>query len=151
MNLDVIRIQLEIYPSSESDRKLVSVYSEEREDLVELPQDEVLVLLKKEPLNKIEVEPVDNNQPESRGDSPRNTQIGEGNYVENVEGDYIQTQNKIFNFHSEKPVSQNIPCNIKKTGSANFVGREKKLEELHKLLKKNEKVSVSAIPIYLTN
>ncbi len=29
---------------------------------------------------------------------------------------------------------QNTPCNIKRTGSSNFVGRAEKLEELHKLL-----------------
>ncbi len=47
--------------------------------------------------------------------------------------------------NSEQLDSQNTPSNIKKTGSANFVGREEKLEELHQLLQKNEKVTVSAI------
>jgi hypothetical protein len=47
------RIQLEIYGSSNPERKLVPVYSVADSKWIELPQHEVLVLLKKEPLNTI--------------------------------------------------------------------------------------------------
>ncbi|MGK7935034.1 MAG: CHAT domain-containing protein [Xenococcaceae cyanobacterium] len=53
------RIQLDIYGSSNCERKLLPVYSEEQGKWIELPQNEVLVLLKKEPLNQIEPEPVE--------------------------------------------------------------------------------------------
>ena len=83
------RIQLDIYGSRKRDRKFVPVYSEEKGDLIELPQDEVLVLLKKEPLNEIEVETVYGERAESRGDSPRNITVY-GNYVEELQGNYNQ-------------------------------------------------------------
>ena len=83
------RIQLEIYGSSNRERKLVPVYSEEERDWIELPQHEVLVLLKKEPLHQIETELVDNERAKSRGDSPRNITVY-GNYVEELEGSYYQ-------------------------------------------------------------
>ncbi|MGK7935035.1 MAG: SUMF1/EgtB/PvdO family nonheme iron enzyme [Xenococcaceae cyanobacterium] len=52
------RIQLEIYGSNSRERQLVPIYlKEDRNSWIELPQQEVLVLLKKEHLNQIESEP----------------------------------------------------------------------------------------------
>ena len=101
-NFGCNRIQLEIYGQENPERKLVPVYSEADHDYIQLPQQEVLVLLKKDPLNQIELEP-------------------------------------------KLPNIQNTPCNIKRTGSSNFVGRTEKLEELHQLLQQNEQVTISAI------
>ena len=50
------RIQLAIYGRENQGRKLVPVYSEEEGDWINLPQQEVLRMLKKEPRNQIEAE-----------------------------------------------------------------------------------------------
>ncbi|MGK7895216.1 MAG: NB-ARC domain-containing protein, partial [Xenococcus sp. (in: cyanobacteria)] len=57
-----------------------------------------------------------------------------------------QVAGTIYNINLPQQIkNQNTPCNIKRTGSANFVGRTKKLKELHQLLQQNEQVTISAI------
>ncbi|MEM7762129.1 MAG: NB-ARC domain-containing protein, partial [Cyanobacteria bacterium P01_A01_bin.40] len=67
----------------------------------------------------------------------RNIEIGQGNYIENLYGNYYQNDSGVS--------STKIPSNLTKTGSANFVGREEKLTELHQKLQQHEQVSISAI------
>ncbi|MEM8720030.1 MAG: tetratricopeptide repeat protein [Cyanobacteria bacterium P01_G01_bin.39] len=67
----------------------------------------------------------------------RNINIGQGNYIENLYGNYYQ-KNSVVD-------SGNTPSNLTKAGSANFVGREEKLTELHQKLQENEQVCISAI------
>ena len=54
MDAGCTQIQLDVYPSKNSDRKLVPVYSENGEKWVDLPEHKVLTLLIKEPLNTIQ-------------------------------------------------------------------------------------------------
>ncbi len=120
------RIQQEFYNSKNQSRKLVSLNSEGEE----LEEKEIFTFQIKNPLNEIESEP--------ELQKGRNITVKQGNYIENIEGNYIVYQ--------IEPVKiTNKPSNLKKTGVVNFVGRERKLKELHELLQKNEQVTISAI------
>ncbi|MEM6613036.1 MAG: AAA family ATPase, partial [Cyanobacteria bacterium P01_C01_bin.72] len=78
------RIQLEIYCGKTPERKFIPVYSETEGKYSELPQQEVIELLVKEPLNQIA-----NDLPvETSGDNRTIYVIG--NYNENIQGDYYQ-------------------------------------------------------------
>ena len=132
------RIQEEIYNPNNQGRKLVPVDTEEGE----LPEDEVFTFHIKNPLNQIISEET---EPSSTGvNNTINTYIGQGNYNENIQGNYFHVEGNLV-YHSEPVTIQNKPSNLKKTGAANFVGREEKLEELHQLLQQNEQVTISAI------
>ncbi len=74
--------------------------------------------------------------------------------VDREEG--VLSEEDVFTFHIRNPLNQiileeepinieNIPSNLNQTGSAHFVGREEKLEELHQLLQQNEKVTIFGI------
>ena len=70
------RVQLKVAGTENPERKLVPVYSEAEGKWKELPQHEVLVLLKKESLNEIKSEPTKNlNQPSNL------QQTGAANFV----------------------------------------------------------------------
>ena len=80
-----------------------------------------------------------NSQPEAS----RNIQVGK-NYNENIGGNYIERPTiYVQNSNPEKPL--NTPSNLNRQGSANFVGREDQLEEVHELLQQSERVTISAI------
>ncbi|MEO0834748.1 MAG: tetratricopeptide repeat protein [Cyanobacteria bacterium J06642_3] len=67
----------------------------------------------------------------------RNINIGQGNYIEHLHGNYYQNNSGID--------SGNTPSNLTKTASANFVGREEQLIELHQKLQQHKQVCISAI------
>ena len=75
----------------------------------------------------------------------RTININQGNYIENVEGDYVDNSTKInFELNLPDPTVDN-PNNLPFVASQHFVGRDKYLDALHKLLKQNQTVAISAI------
>ncbi|MEM8676651.1 MAG: hypothetical protein AAGF83_22725 [Cyanobacteria bacterium P01_G01_bin.67] len=90
----------------------------------------------------------DQSNPEKKSDNKdasRNIEIDEGKYIETVRGNYYQIEGNLIQNPEPEKIELNQPSNLRKIGSANFVGRERKLKELHQLLQKNERVSISAI------
>ncbi|MEO0835771.1 MAG: tetratricopeptide repeat protein [Cyanobacteria bacterium J06642_3] len=79
-------------------------------------------------------------QPESR----RDIKIDQGNYNQKIGGDYYDIKGDLIINPEAKPRLKK-PSNLNRTGAANFVGREKQLEELHQLLQQNKQVTISAI------
>ncbi|MEM7760116.1 MAG: tetratricopeptide repeat protein, partial [Cyanobacteria bacterium P01_A01_bin.40] len=89
----------------------------------------------------------DQSNPEKKSDNKdasRNIEIGEGNYIETVRGNFYQVEGNLIQNPEPKP-NLNTPSNLNRSGAANFVGRSEKLQELHQLLQQNKQVTISAI------
>ncbi len=112
-NFGCNRIQLDIYESENRERKLVPVYLEERGDLVDLPQDEVLILLKKEPLTQIETEPVDINQRENYIWSSWKQEASKHEHLRWIEFFPVESNNRMpMRVSSPSPLNRNLKKGI---------------------------------------
>ena len=89
----------------------------------------------------------DKSRSEESNNASRKVGVNQGNYNENIGGDYNQGDSHKHYYAAPEPkeINPNTPSNLNQAGSANFVGREEQLEELHQLLQQNEQVSISAI------
>ncbi|MEM7760987.1 MAG: NB-ARC domain-containing protein [Cyanobacteria bacterium P01_A01_bin.40] len=93
------------------------------------------------------------NQEAQNHSSISNTSIERGNYNERIGRDSIDVNEGGIYINVERDnhpslesnSSENIPSNLTRTGSANFVGREEQLVKVYELLKHNETVSISSI------
>ena len=89
----------------------------------------------------------DKSRSEESNNASRKVDVKQANYNENIGEDYIQGDSHKHYYAAPEPkeINPNTPSNLNQAGSANFVGREEQLEELHQLLQQNEQVSISAI------
>ena len=69
--------------------------------------------------------------------------MGDGNYNERLEGDYIDNRKTYIN--NVAPDQQNPPNNLQFTGTANFVGRQHELTVLHENLLRTGTVALTAV------
>ena len=120
-----------------------------------------------EPLNQNQAEPVDNERAESSAEK-RNVQIEEGNYIENLGGDYYQSSSVVQEIFKNVrarditvgdisviynscenldniPKPKGFPQNIISSSTDKFVGREKDLESLNQKLKRENEVVIAAV------
>ncbi len=122
-----------------------------------------------EPLNQNELEPVDNERAESSAEK-RDIQIGEGNYIENLGGNYYQNSSSVVqeifkNVSAGRditvgditqiykivvnldniPKPKGYPQNIISSSTDKFVGRERDLENLNQQLQRNNQVVIAAV------
>ncbi len=122
----------------------------------------------KEPLNRNKAEPVDNERAESR-EKKRDIQIEQGNYIENLGGDYYQNSSSVVQeiFKNVRarditvgditqiykivvnldniPKPKGYPQNIISSSTDKFVGRENDLESLSQKLKRENEVVIAAV------
>ena len=87
----------------------------------------------------------DKTRSQGSNNASRDIDVEQGNYNENIGRDYYEIHGNFINSPDPKKINPNTPSNLNQACSANFVGREEQLEELHQLLQQNEQVTISAI------